>query len=112
MSFKEAEAVDSRPTCSIYVRRAGDQIFTPLHLKSKTVAELLQLLQSKFGDDFKADNVGSIYQQNKRQFIFQLDDEMVDCIQPKDVFDIKSEKVGEEDEAKMNITLIELDFSS
>ena len=97
-----------KPKCSIYVKRSSDVVFTPLHMQAKTVSEFLNLLKTKFGEEFEESKVASIFQQNKHNFVFHLDDEMLDCIQSHEVFEIKVEN-NPDDEEKINITLIELE---
>ena len=92
------------PKCFIYVKLDEHDIFTPLQMEDKTVASLLAKLELKFGSEcFQASKVGKVFQRNKKKFIFHLDDDMMEYIQPHEVFNIEitedmdeSEMGGEE----------------
>ena len=66
----------SKPRCSIYVKKEADAVFTPLHLRTKTVSELTQQLKARLGAEFPDQaNVGEIYQRTTGTvvpFLFQF----------------------------------------
>lgn len=102
--------------CCIYVKLDRHEIFTPIHLERKTVSFLLQCLEAKFGtNEFDASSIDKTYQMNKKKFVFHLDDDMMEYIQPHEVFNIQLVEVHETEEGgidpttKFNMTMIEMD---
>ena len=100
----------------IYVKLDKHEIFTPIHLERKTVSTLLQCLEAKFGTkDFDASSIDKTYQMNKKKFVFHLDDDMMEYLQPHEVFNIQLVEVDEGEEGgidhatKFNMTMIEMD---
>ena len=102
--------------CCIYVKLDKHEIFTPIHLERKTVSTLLECLEAKFGTkDFDASSIDKTYQMNKKKFVFHLDDDMMEYLQPHEVFNIQLVEVDESEEGgidhatKFNMTMIEMD---
>ena len=102
--------------CCIYVKLDKHEIFTPIHLERKTVSTLLECLEAKFGTkDFDASSIDKTYQMNKKKFVFHLDDDMMEYLQPHEVFNIQLVEVDEGEEGgidhatKFNMTMIEMD---
>ena len=102
--------------CCIYVKLDRHEIFTSIHLERKTVSTLLQCLEAKFGiKDFDASSIDKTYQMNKKKFVFHLDDDMMEYVQPHEVFNIQLVEVDETEEGgidhatKYNMTMIEMD---
>ena len=67
--------------------------------------------ESKFGkNEFEASKIDKIYQMNKKKFVFHLDDDMMEYIQPQEVFNIELVEVAKDDEnIKYDMTLVEME---
>ena len=103
-----------RPLCSIYVKQQGDMVFTPIHLRTKTMAELIHQLRKTFPDALPEQcAVGQLLQQTRGSLMFHVDDEIVDAFKSRQVFEVTMEGgTGVADERKtVDITLIELEMT-
>lgn len=101
-----------RPKCSIYLKKQGDLVFTPVHLRTQTMAELLHQLRQKFCPDPAAEEwrVGDLFQQTRNGLVFRLDDQMVDTFKSRQVFEVNIKSTSDTDDT-VDITLIELEMT-
>ena len=103
-----------RPLCSIYVKQQGDMVFTPIHLRTKTMSELIHQLRKTFPDALPEQcTVGQLLQQTRGSLMFHVDDEIVDAFKSRQVFEIRMKGGGGEadDRKTVDITLIELEMT-
>ena len=85
-------------------------MFTPVHLRTKTLAELVYQLRQKFPESLPEHcAVGDLFQQTRGSLVFHLDDEMVDGFKSRQVFEVKME--ADDEKKTVNITLIELEMT-
>lgn len=95
------------PKFLIFVKLSTQEAFTPLNLGQKTVRGLLKRLQSKFPDDIRIGAVANVFQKTRKNLVFHLDDDMMDFLNPQQVFDIEISENGEQ-EGKINLTFVEI----
>ncbi|XP_059080880.1 sodium bicarbonate cotransporter 3-like isoform X1 [Tigriopus californicus] len=87
----------------IFVKLNHQNVFTPLNLNVKTVIGLIRRLEAKFPGQIQPSQIEHLFQRSRRNLTFILDDDMMDFIEPNEVFDIELE---ENDNGKVNITLV------
>ena len=99
---------DERPKCLIFARfKDSDQsYFTPVNLNTRTVGGLLRRLEAKFADDIKPNQVAKVFKKSRAGLMFQMDDDMIDLLQPNTVFDVQ---LNEIEDGKFDMILTEVD---
>jgi hypothetical protein len=97
--------------CTIFARMDGSEAYLSISLKKKSVSNLLSSLEAKC-PNFSTFDVVKLYQKNKKGMIFHLDDDMMEYIENKQIFNIElRERMDEErKEGKFDMTLEEVEF--
>lgn len=90
----------------IFVKLNHQNVFTPLNLNVKTVAGLIRRLEGKFPGQINPSQIENVFQRSKRNLTFILDDDMMDFIEPNEVFDIE---IADNDNDKVDITLVSVE---
>ena len=83
---------------------AGSEAYIPLILRRKTVEHLLQALLLKC-PGFHVQTVVGIYKKNCKGLLFVLDDDMMEYMEPQQIYDIELTMRSDE---KYDMTLCEV----